>query len=486
MTHAMTEAATYAPLYPELLIAAGAMVLLMFGAFSRETEANAQLGGWLAIVVLAVASGMLLAQPAETVTLFHGSFVVDQFGRFMKLLVFIGSAIAILISHGYFARHNALRFELPVLILLGTVGMSMMVSAGDFIALYLGVELHSLVSYVLAAFRRDDLRASEAGLKYFVLGALSSGMLLYGASLIYGFTGSINLAEIAASIPQGGVPSLGVVIGLVFLLAGMAFKVGAVPFHMWSPDVYEGSPTPITAFFAAAGKVAAVALLTRVVVSGFPNALAQWQQVIIFAAIASMLLGAFAAIGQTNLKRLMAYSSIGHVGFVLVGLAAGNADGIAGILIYLAIYVAMTLGVFAVILAMRRPDGMVEDIQELAGLSQTDLKMAAILGVLLFSLAGVPPLAGFFAKWYVLAPAVKAGLGWLAIIGVLSSVVSAFYYLRIVKIMFFDDPKPAFEKSDAVLAFVMAASVVFTLVFVIWPGPSILNAANAAAVTLKR
>ena len=481
----MTEAATYAPIYPELVIAIGAMALLMFGAFTRETDDNAQLGGWLAIIVLAVAAGMILAQPAETVTVFNGAFIVDPFGRFMKLLMLAGSAFAILMSHGYFKRHRALKFELPVLILLGSVGMSMMISAGDFIALYLGVELHSLVSYVLAAIRRDDVRASEAGLKYFVLGALSSGMLLYGASLIYGFTGTTSLAGIAAAIPPGGVPSLGIIIGLVFLLAGMAFKVAAVPFHMWSPDVYEGAPTPITAFFAAAGKVAAVALLTRVVIAGFPNAVAQWQQIIVFAAIGSMLLGAFAAIGQTNLKRLMAYSSIGHAGFMLVGLASASADGVAGILIYMAIYLAMTLGVFAVILAMRREDGMVEDIYELAGLAQTDLKMAAVLGVLLFSLAGVPPLAGFFAKWYVLAPAVKAGLGWLAIIGVLASVVSAFYNLRIIKIMFFDDAKPAFEKSDAALVFVMTASVIFTLVFVIWPGPSILNAANAAAVTLK-
>lgn len=481
----MTEAATYAPIYPELVLAIGAMVLLMLGAFTRETDDNAQLGGWLAILVLAVAAGMVLAQPAETVQVFGGAFIVDQFGRFMKLLVLAGSGFAILMSHDYLRRHNVLKFEVAVLILLATVGMMMMVSAGDLIALYLGLELQSLALYVLAAIRRDDVRSSEAGLKYFVLGALSSGMLLYGASLIYGFTGSTSLAEIAAAVPSGGVPSLGLVVGLVFLLAGLAFKVAAVPFHMWSPDVYEGAPTPITAFFAAAPKLAAMALLTRVLIAGFPNVVSQWQQIIIFAAIGSMLLGAFAAIGQTNIKRLMAYSSIGHVGFALVGLAAANADGVAGILIYLAIYLAMTLGAFAVILAMRRQDGMVEDIYELAGLAQTDLKMAAVLGVLLFSLAGVPPLAGFFAKWYVLAPAVKAGLGWLAVIGVLASVVSAFYYLRIVKIMFFDEPKPAFEKSDVAISFVMAASVIFTLVFVVWPGPSILAAANAAAVTLK-
>lgn len=481
----MIEAATYAPLYPELVLAVGAMALLMFGAFTRESDDTAQMTGWLAIVVLALAIGLLIAQPSERVTLFEGAFIVDPFGRFMKILILVGSAFAILMSHGYFQRHTSLKFEMPVLILLGCVGMMMMVSAGDFITLYLGVELHSLAAYVLAAVRRDDVRSSEAGLKYFVLGALSSCMMLYGVSLIYGASGSTSLAIIAQTVQPGQMPSAMLVIGLVFLLAGFAFKVAAAPFHMWSPDVYEGAPTPITLFFAGAAKVAAVAMLTRVVIAGFPNAISQWQQIIIFAAIASMLLGAFAAIGQTNIKRLMAYSSIGHVGFILVGLAAANTDGVSGILMYMAIYLAMTLGVFAVVLAMRRKDGMVEDIYELAGLAQTDLKMAAILGVLLFSLAGVPPLAGFFAKWYVLAPAVKAGLGWLAIIGVLASVVSAFYYLRIVKIMFFDDPKPAFEKSDATLTFVMAASVIFTLVFVLWPGPAILDAANAAAVTLK-
>lgn len=481
----MTEAATYAPLYPELTLAVGAIVMLMAGAFMAEGGRRDQIVGLLGTAVLALAAGMVLGQGEGKVALFEGAFVVDGFGRFMKILILAGSAFAILMSQDYFARHNAQKFELPVLIVLATVGMMMMVSAGDLISLYLGLELQSLALYVLAAIRRDDVRSSEAGLKYFVLGALSSGMLLYGASLIYGFTGTTSLAAIAAAVAPGGEPSLGLVFGLVFLLAGLAFKVAAVPFHMWSPDVYEGAPTPVTAFFAAAPKLAAMALLTRVLMAGFPNAVAQWQQIIVFAAIGSMLLGAFAAIGQTNIKRLMAYSSIGHVGFALVGLAAANADGVAGILIYLSIYLAMTLGIFAVILAMRRQDGMVEDIYELAGLAQTDLKTAAILGVLLFSLAGVPPLAGFFAKWYVLAPAVKAGLGWLAIIGVLASVVSAFYYLRIIKIMFFDDPKPAFEKSDTAVAFVMAASVVFTLIFVVWPGPAILAAANSAAATLK-
>jgi NADH-quinone oxidoreductase subunit N len=483
----MTDAVTYAAAYPEIAIAVGAMAILMLGAFRPDTDANGRLAGWLAVIVLAFAGGLVLAQPDEKVSLFNGAFIVDPFGRFVKLLVLAGSALTIILSLDYFTRHKLMKFELPVLILLGTVGMMMMVSAGDFVGLYLGVELHSLASYVLAAIRRDDVRSSEAGLKYFVLGALASGMLLYGASLVYGFTGSTNFAVIASTVQSDGSGAgvgIGLVVGLVFLLAGLAFKISAVPFHMWTPDVYEGSPTPITAFFAAAPKVAAIAMLVRVLMAGFPDAVSQWQQIIIFSAIASMLLGAFAAIGQTNIKRLMAYSSIGHVGFALVGLAAASNDGTASILIYLAIYMATTLGVFAVILAMRRGDEMVEDIYDLSGLAQTNLKMAAILALLLFSLAGVPPLAGFFAKWYVFAAAVKTGLYPLAVIGVLASVVSCFYYLRIVKVMFFDEPKPGFAPPDASLNLIMSAAGLFVLAYVLWPGP-LVDAANAAAATLR-
>lgn len=481
----MSDAVSYAAAYPEIALAIGAMAILMMGAFRPDTEATGRLCGWLAILVIAFAAGLILALPAERVALFNGAFIADGFSRFVKLLVLAGSAFTILLSFDYFSRHKTLKFEIPVLILLGTVGMNMMVSAGDFVGLYLGVELHSLVAYVLAAVRRDDVRSSEAGLKYFVLGALASGMLLYGASLVYGFTGSTSFAVIAQSVQSDGAGvSLGLTVGLVFMLAGLAFKVSAVPFHMWSPDVYEGAPTPITAFFASGAKVAALALVVRVAMDAFPNAVGQWQQIIIFSAIASMLLGAFAAIGQTNIKRLMAYSSIGHVGFAFVGLAAASEQGTASILIYLAIYMIMTLGVFAIILAMRRGDEEIEDIYELAGLAQTNLKMAAILALLLFSLAGVPPLAGFFAKWYVFAAAVKSGLYPLAIIGVLSSVVSCFYYLRIVKIMFFDEPKAAFTPADRSLQFVMGVAGLFVLAYVLWPGP-LVDAANAAAETLK-
>ena len=321
--------------------------------------------------------------------------------------------------------------------LLSTLGMMVLISAGDLIMLYLGLELMSLALYVVAASNRDNAKSTEAGLKYFVLGALSSGMLLYGASLIYGFTGTVSFAGIAAAAKTG---SIGIVFGLVFLLAGLCFKVSAVPFHMWTPDVYEGAPTPVTAFFASAPKVAALAVFTRVALTAFPGIVSQWQQIVVFVAIASMALGSFAAIGQKNIKRLMAYSSIGHMGFALVGLAAGTAEGAQGVLVYISIYVAMTLGSFAVILTMKRNGQHVENISDFAGLSRTNPLLAFFFAMLLFSLAGIPPLAGFFAKWYVFVAAIKAGLFTLAVIGVLASVVGAFYYLTIIKVMYFDEP----------------------------------------------
>jgi NADH-quinone oxidoreductase subunit N len=357
----------------------------------------------------------------------------------------------------------------------------MMVSANDLIALYLGIELMSLALYVMAAIRRDQLRSSEAGLKYFVLGALSSGMLLYGASLVYGFTGTTSFDALAALVKDGTAKdSTGLIIGMVFVLVGLAFKISAVPFHMWTPDVYEGAPTPVTAFFAAAPKLAAMGLLVRLLFDGIEGLTPQWRQIIVFLAIASMLLGAFAAIGQTNIKRLMAYSSIGHVGFALTGLAAGSSDGVAAVLIYLAIYLVMTLGSFACVLAMRQKDGMTEDISSLSGLAQTNLPLAFAFGALLFSLAGIPPLAGFFAKFYVLGAAVKAGLYPLAVIGVIASVIGAYYYLRIVKVMFFDEPKDKFVVADSTVSWVIAASAVLVLGFVLYPS-FLIDAATAAA-----
>ena len=481
----MSELAlAYAPLAPEIMLVCGAMALLMLGVMRPETEREAERICWLAIGVIAVAIWLLLGQLPGSQLLFDGGFVVDDFSRFMKILTLVGSAGALFLSFDYMRETRSLKFEYPVLVLLASAGMMMMISANDLIALYLGLELQSLALYVVAAIRRDDVRSSEAGLKYFVLGALSSGMLLYGASLIYGFTGSTSFAAIAtASKATGAGQNIGLIIGLVFLLVGIAFKISAVPFHMWTPDVYEGAPTPVTNFFASAPKVAAVALFMRVDLSAFSGVAPQWQQVMSALAIASMGLGAFAAIGQHNIKRLLAYSAIGNVGYMLIGLAAASPEGARGMLIYMVVYVAMTLGAFACVLSMRRAGGMVEEIDELSGLAQSNLGMATVLGVLMFSLAGVPPLAGFFAKFYVFVAAVKEGLWPLAIFGVLASVVGAYYYVRIVKVMFFDAPKEKFLAVPAKAGLVMAVTGLFVLLYVVWPAP-LVSSADAAAKSL--
>ena len=473
------ESVNFATILPELILAAGAMALLMLGVFLRKEQGEFVLG--LAILVIIVA-GVFVAMGQGTETAFQGSFIVDSFARVMKLLTLTGAAAALLMSIDYWRGHGQLKFEFPVLVLLATTGMMMMISANDLISLYVGLELQSLALYVIAAFDRDSAKSSEAGLKYFVLGALSSGMLLYGASLIYGFTGSTSFATIAEAVQPSG-NNLGLIFGLVFLMAGFAFKISAVPFHMWTPDVYEGAPTPVTAFFAAAPKLAAFALTVRALVAAFPSVTVEWQQIVTFLAIASMGLGAFAAIGQTNIKRLMAYSSIGHMGFALVGLAAGNSEGVEGVIVYLAIYLAMTLGTFACILAMRRNGRMVEDIDALSGLSRTNPLMAFTLAMLLFSLAGIPPLAGFFAKFYVFLAAIHAGLYPLAVIGVLLSAVAAYYYLRIVKLMYFDAPAERFDPMPLALTSVLTVTGLFTLLFFVYPSP-LVSIAEAASKSL--
>jgi NADH-quinone oxidoreductase subunit N len=466
------------PALPELLLAAGALLLLMTGVFRGERSTNIVDIG--AILILAAAVAVVVWLPGGKITTFGSSFIVDDFARFLKVLAFAGSAAAILMSQSYVTREKTRKFEYPVLILLATAGMGMMISAGDLIALYLGLELMSLSLYVVAASNRDSEKSTEAGLKYFVLGGLSSGMLLYGCSLIYGYTGSVTFTAIAQAASQGG---LGILFGLVFLFVGLCFKVSAVPFHMWTPDVYEGAPTPVTAFFASAPKVAAMALFIRAAQGAFPTIAVQWQQILVFVSIASMALGAFAAIGQRNIKRLMAYSSIGHMGFALVGLAAGTSEGVQGVLVYVAIYLAMTLGTFACILSMRRDWHMVEDISDLSGLARTNPGMAFFFAMLLFSLAGIPPLAGFFAKYYVFLAAIKAGLFTLAVIGVLSSVVGAYYYLLIVKTMYFDEPKKAFEPMPAEQVAVLAVCGGFNLLYFLYPAP-LIDAASVAAKSL--
>ncbi len=464
---------------PEIVMAVGAMALLMLGVFRSERAGDTV--SWLAVALMILAAFLVLRESGTPQTAFGGAFVVDAFGRFMKILVLLGSGVVIVMSLTFLRQAKILKFEYPVLIVLATAGMMLMISANDLISLYLGLELQSLSLYVIAAFRRDSVRSSEAGLKYFVLGALSSGMLLYGASLIYGFTGSTEFAHIAASLGSANA-GLGLIFGLVFFLAGIAFKISAVPFHMWTPDVYEGAPTPVTAFFASAPKVAAMALLVRTVVGAFPAITPDWQQILVFLAIASMGLGAFAAIGQRNIKRLMAYSSIGHMGYALIGLAAGTAEGVQGVIIYLAIYLVMNLGTFAVILSMRRNEAMVEEIDELAGLSRTNPMMAFMLAMLLFSLAGIPPLAGFFAKFYVFLAAIHAGLYALSVIGVLASVVGAYYYLAIIKVMYFEPPAERFERMVPELQAVLVVSGLLILFFFVYPSPLVAAASGAAKV----
>jgi NADH-quinone oxidoreductase subunit N len=423
----------------------------------------------------------VLMLPSVRTEAMAGSFVVDSFAKFMKALTLIGAAASIVMSTDYLKREGINRFEFPILIVLSTIGMLMVISANDLIALYLGLELLSLSSYVIAAFHRDDVRSTEAGLKYFVLGALSSGMLLYGASLVYGFTGTVSFPGIAAAAQHH--VGIGLIFGLVFIAAGVAFKISAVPFHMWTPDVYEGAPTPVTAFFAAAPKMAGMAMAVRVFMGAFPTIVGEWQQIIIFISIASMALGSFAAIGQRNIKRLMAYSSIGNVGYALIGLAAGTAEGVQGVVVYMTIYLAMTLGAFACILGMRRGRVMFENVDDLSGVARTHPVLAFCFAAMLFSLAGIPPLAGFFAKFYVFAAAIQAGLVTLAVIGVVTSVIGAYYYLRIVKVMYFDEPLEAFEPMSAGIRVVLAVSSAVVILFGLVPAP-LVSAASAAARSL--
>src|SRR5216683_942420 len=468
------ELPNFLPALPEIFLAASAMLLLLIGVFQREEHAAREVS-WLAVIVLLIAVALVATFGFERQVSLYGLFVTDGFGVFMKILVLIGAALSIVMSLRFNERERIARFEYPVLVLLATTGMMVMISANDLISLYLGLELQNLALYVLASFQRDAVRSTEAGLTYFVLGALSSGMLFYGASMVYGFAGSTNFDTLAHSLGTGDAShSIGLIVGVVFVVVGLAFKVAAVPFHMWTPDVYEGAPTP-----------AAMALFIRVMIYPFGDLLEQWRQIIWFIAVASMLLGSFAAINQTNIKRLMAYSSIGHVGYALIGLAAGSEAGVRGILIYMAIYLFMNVGTFAVILCMHRQGQMVERIDDLAGLSRSQPALALALAIFMFSMAGIPPLAGFFAKFYIFMAAIDARLFVLAVIGVVTSVVGAYYYIRIVKLMYFDEPvgAPFDGPIGAELKAVLVLSAVVILFFFIFPGP-IFGAADAATAAL--
>ena len=456
-------AADFAIITPEIILALAAMAFLMFGAYGGE-EKRTTVILWASTALMA-GLGLWIGLNGEgTNAAFNGSFIDDAYSRFAKVLILLSAAVMLVLGESYLGRQGILKFEYPILIVLAVTGMMVMVSAGDLIVLYMGLELQSLALYVVAAFNRDSPRSTEAGLKYFVLGALSSGMLLYGASLVYGYTGTTRFDGIAAVVNAEGV-ELGLTFGLVFICAALAFKISAAPFHMWTPDVYEGSPTPVTAFFATAPKAAAAVLFARVLYDGFGDALGDWQQVLVFIAIASMFLGAIAAIGQSNLKRLLAYSSIGHMGYALVGLAAGTEAGAQSLLIYLTIYLVMNTGVFAFILTMERDGKPVASIPDLAGLARTRPSQALAVAILLFSLAGLPPLVGFFGKFYVFMAAVDAGLAGLAVAGAIASVIGAYYYLNIVKVMYLDQPDEPLETGGrlihtmalGVAAFIMAA-----------------------------
>jgi NADH-quinone oxidoreductase subunit N len=421
---------------PEEILSVGALLLMLAAAWGGDRAAR--LLTWLAVLLLAVAAAFLPGLTGAGGTAFYGLFVADSFAAFSKIVIYGASAISLLAAMGWFGRDKDYRAEYPVLILFSAVGMGMMASAADLLTLYVGLELQSLAAYVLASFQRSDARSAEAGLKYFVLGALASGILLYGISLLYGFTGTTLFGGIAQALGDG--LSKGELVGIVFVLAGLAFKIAAVPFHMWTPDVYEGAPTPVTAFFASAPKVAAMALLVRVAVSGMGPATDSWRQIVIFAALASTILGAVAAIGQRSNKRLLAYSSINNVGFALVGLAAAGVSGVSSVLFYMAIYVVMTLGSFLVVLRMRDSnDQPVETIASLAGLSRTRPWLALAMAIFMFSLAGIPPLFGFVPKFMVFSAAVEANLTWLA-----TSLIGAYYYIIIVKLIYFDEPAPPF------------------------------------------
>ncbi|MTH76248.1 NADH-quinone oxidoreductase subunit NuoN [Paracoccus aestuariivivens] len=425
----------FTTILPEALLAGYALAALMVGAYLGKDKLARTLLWSTVIAFLIVAAMVGLGNRVDNVA-FHSMFIDDAFSRFAKVVMLVSAAAVLAMSVDYLDRRRMLRFEFPIIVTLSVIGMMLMVSSGDLLTLYMGLELQSLALYVVAAMRKDSARSSEAGLKYFVLGSLSSGLLLYGASLVYGFAGTTNFAGIIATM-QGGQLPIGVLFGLVFMLVGLSFKVSAVPFHMWTPDVYEGSPTPVTAFFASAPKVAAMALIARLVFDAFGQVVDDWSQIIAALAVMSMFLGSIAGIGQTNVKRLMAYSSIAHMGFALVGLASGSVVGVQAMLIYMTIYAVMNVGTFAFILSLERDGVPVTDLASLNRFAWTDPAKGLAMLVLMFSLAGVPPTLGFFAKFGVLNAAVDAGMGWLAVLGVIASVIGAFYYLRIVYYMYF-------------------------------------------------
>lgn len=478
----MFDTASLLMTMPELVLTGAGLMLLVVAAYAGDDSAPAV--SWLSVAALLGAGLTLTGTPGHGGDAFEGLYRADAFAAFAKVLIYVAAAASIIVAPRFFATGRAIRAEYPVLILFSSVGMGLMVSASDMLTLYVGLELQSLAAYVLASFMRQDARSAEAGLKYFVLGALASGILLYGISLLYGFTGSTGFDGISAAMAEE--MSNGELFGLVFVLVGLAFKISAVPFHMWTPDVYEGAPTPVTAFFASAPKVAAMGLAVRVAMEALGSAFAAWQQIVIFVALASILLGGVAAIGQTNIKRLLAYSSINNVGFALIGLAAGSGEGVAAVMSYLAIYVVMTIGSFLCVLQMRDAEGNpVEDIASLAGLSQSRKGLAAAFAIFMFSLAGIPPLMGFWAKFLVFDAAVAAGLTGLAVFGIAASVIGAFYYLKIVKTIYFDPPAPEYAPAGSRIENGLIALTATVIVLGYLLNPLLDRASAAAAAALN-
>lgn len=459
------------PLYPELFLSAVSMLLLVYGVFKGNNSTLTVL--WGSIVALIAATFLTVIGNSQTTKTLNNMVVVDEFSGLLKLIIGLGLIASLVLSAGSLRDNKLFRFEYSILILLSGIGMMLMVSANNLLSLYMGLELQSLCLYVLAAIKRDDLKSSEAGIKYFVLGALSSGLLLFGSSLIYGYTGSLDFDVIRATLAAsaGGMIAPGAIIGMVFIMAGLCFKVAAVPFHMWTPDVYEGAPTPVTAFFAIVTKIAALGLLIRLLNGAFAPAMPQWSQIIVFVSIASVLLGSFAGLVQENIKRLLAYSSIGNMGFALIGLLAGTPEGVASVIIYMTLYMIMTAGTFGIVMNMRRNGENLERISDLAGLSKTSPAMAYSLAALMFSMSGIPPLAGFFSKLFVFQSAVAAGYFTVAIIGVVGSVIGAYYYLRVIKVMFFDKAETEAFNAEPYLSrtVVIFISVLLTVLFIAFP-----------------
>lgn len=478
--------AEFTLILPEVFLALSAMALLLFGVLKDESKQDSRFESWCAIAALGL-SLFIGAGFNTDVIAFNGQFVVDPFASFMKILIALSAIVALIYNLHYTQSERLKKFEYSVLVLFAVTGMNIMVSANDLMALYLGLELQSLSLYVMAALERSKLKPSEAGLKYFILGAVTSGILLFGCSLVYGFAGSTQFTDISSAVQlavsKGPEHSIGLLTGAILILIALFFKVSAVPFHMWTPDVYEGVPKPVVAFFATAPKMAALGLLIRFVFEPFSAMVSDFNQIFVVVAAVTMVLGSFTAIRQTNIKRLMAYSSIGHFGFILVGFAAGTQEAVSAILLYAVIYLFMNLGVFGCIMLMTRSEEHVEDIRDLAGMGKSHPLLACVITILMLSMAGIPPLAGFFGKFFIFSAAISAGLYTLAIIGVLASVVGAFYYIRIIKIMYFDESDIVLDKGvTANMQLLLAISATFNVIYFISPTTLLITVGNISRV----